>query len=127
MPIIGLIVVCLLAMLAMLLLILGASNDLRKARFRPHVAALGAIRIKPYKIMPLSEMLPVSEMPPQTRRKLIMMRILKVASTRSKKLIRTELIAVIALFLLLPLTVSAQETTNTANQNKEDEIQQLRT
>jgi hypothetical protein len=77
--------------------------------------------------MPLSEMLPVSEMPPLIRRKLIMTHILKIASTRSKKLIRTELFAAIALFLLLPLTLAAQETTNAAGQNKEDEIKQLRT
>lgn len=56
-----------------------------------------------------------------------MTHILKIASTRSKKLIRTELFAAIALFLLLPLTLAAQDTTNAAGQNKEDEIKQLRT
>jgi len=127
MPIIGIILVCLLGAIAMLLLILGVSNDLRKARFRPHVTALDAIRVKPFKVIPLSEMLPDSEMLPQARRKLIMMRILKIASTRSKKLIRTELIAVIALFFAIAAYSGRPRDHERCEDKKAEEIKQLRT
>lgn len=115
MPVIGVICVCVFGMLAMLVLILGISKQLR-GDDRPRVTFTGTTPVSLTTRPRLS---------PEDRRKLITMRIATNLRKRTRHTIHTEMAAVLAIVVLLSLSAFGQ--TNTASDDKQaDEIRQLR-